>query len=166
MWGFRVEKVQFILQQMSNREKVLHVGCTNSPNTESRWKNKTLLHKKLCDHASLVNAQVTGIDIDEAAVNLVKSKMPHEEILYVDAHYLLNYFGRERKFDLIIAGDVIEHLPNPGLFLESCRNVLSPNGQIVITTANSFGIVRFIKGLLYHESVHREHTAYYSHKTL
>ena len=44
-------------------------------------------------------------------------------------------FGR--KFDLIIAGDVIEHVNNQGLFLENCRKHLQPNGYLIITTPNA-----------------------------
>ena len=92
--------------------------------------------------------------------------MPDEIILKVDAHILSEYFGKNRQFDLIIAGDVLEHLPNPGLFLQSCNNILSPRGRIIITTSNAFNIVRFIKALLFHEAVHNEHVAYYSQKTI
>jgi hypothetical protein len=61
---------------------------------------------------------------------------------------------------------VIEHLPNPGQFLEGCRNALTADGLLLITTVNAFGVARFAKAMLSHEAVHPEHTAYYSHRTL
>lgn len=166
MKGFRVNKEQFIIQQIDPNSNVLHIGCTNSPSTIERFNSGTLLHKNLCDHARAINTHVTGIDIDDTAIDFLRSKMIGEIILNVDAHKLSEYFGEGRQFDKIIAGDVIEHLPNPGLFLQSCRSVLSPGGRIFITTVNAFSIVRFIKGLLFHEAVHNEHLAYYSHKTI
>lgn len=39
-------------------------------------------------------------------------------------------------FDLILAFDVIEHLESPYLFLQACRDVLSPQGQLIVTTPN------------------------------
>jgi 2-polyprenyl-3-methyl-5-hydroxy-6-metoxy-1,4-benzoquinol methylase len=167
MRGFRVEKERYILRELSlcANKRALHVGCTNSPNTAPRWEMGTLLHDKLCKLAKEVNAKVIGIDIDDSAIAFLRQKMPGEIIEHVDAHNLSGYFTDER-FDLIIAGDVIEHLPNPGIFLESCARVLSPTGKITISTVNSFGATRFVKALVFHEAVHSEHTAYYSHKTM
>ena len=141
------------------------MGCANAPRTLERWETGTLLHKKICDRLKGTEAKVVGIDIDDRGLELLRQRMPDEDILNVDAHKLSEHFG-ERTFDLIVAGDVIEHLPNPGLFLASCRKVLSPQGQIIVTTANAYCLVRFLKSLLFHEAVHPEHTAYYSHKTL
>lgn len=166
MKGFRLNKEQYIIQQLECNSNVLHVGCTNSPTTIERWKKGTLLHKNLCDHAKAIGSNVIGIDIDDKAINFLKSKMQDETILNIDAHQLSESHLKARQFDLIIAGDVIEHLSNPGLFCQSCNSVLSPGGRIVITTSNAFHIVRFIKALLFHEAVHNEHTAYYSHKTI
>ena len=166
MKGFgRVNKQDYIIQSIRPGSKVLHIGCTNSPNTYKRWESGTLLHKILCDKAVRMGAKVIGIDIDDEGIEFLKQKMPNEEIFNIDAHCLSEKL-EERSFDLIIAGDVIEHLPNPGLFLDSCAQVLVPDGRIIITTTNAFGIVRFVKALLFHEAVHDEHTAYFSHKVL
>jgi SAM-dependent methyltransferase len=92
--------------------------------------------------------------------------MPAAELRYGDAQRLPEHLAGE-KFDLIVAGDVIEHLQNPGQFLEGCRDALSANGLVLITTANAFGVSCFAKALLSHEAaVHPEHTAYSSHRTL
>jgi len=166
--GFRINKEKYILGQLElyGGKKVLHIGCTNSPNTVHRWNSGTLLHNKICGVSNRLKISVTGIDIDNDGIQFLKEKMPNEEIINLDAQNLYKYFGERKKFDLIIAGDVIEHLPNPGLFLISCANVLSDDGKIIISTANCFGIIRFVKSLFFHEAVHPEHTAYYSHKTL
>lgn len=39
-------------------------------------------------------------------------------------------------FDLVIAGEVIEHVLNPYQFLLECRRVCKNNGKIIITTPN------------------------------
>jgi len=168
MRGIRVNKEKYILEQLElfAKKKVLHVGCTNSPNTIHRWDTGTLLHKNLCDVANRIKANLVGIDIDDKAIKFLQKKMPNSKFLNIDAHKLWEYFREKTKFDLIIAGDVIEHLPNPGIFLKSCERVLVDDGKIIISTSNSFGIIRFVKSLLFHEAVHSEHTAYYSPKTL
>jgi 2-polyprenyl-3-methyl-5-hydroxy-6-metoxy-1,4-benzoquinol methylase len=47
-----------------------------------------------------------------------------------------NYSFR-KKFDVIIAGDVIEHVYNQGLFLLNIRSHLKDNGTLIITTPNA-----------------------------
>ncbi len=166
MKGFRIGKEQHIINQLKSNTQILHVGCTHAPNTVDRWNSQVLLHKQLCDQARMIDSQVVGIDIDDEALQFLQKKMPDEVILKVDAHHLSAHFGPDRKFDLIIAGDVIEHLPNPGLFLQSCNDALAPGGQLLITTINAFNITRFVKAFMSHEAVHSEHTAYYSYKTI
>lgn len=164
MKGFIAVKEGFITNMCKKSKRVLHIGCTNSPNCIRRWDNGSLLHKKIINDVESSGGTVVGIDLDGDAIGWLKNKMPAADLRVVDACYLQEHFSEE--FDLIIAGDVIEHLPNPGLFLEACANVLSDQGKLVITTSNTFSIIRFAKALLFHEAVHDEHTAYYSHKTL
>jgi len=40
------------------------------------------------------------------------------------------------EFDLFFAGNVIEHLNNPGLLFETANTVLRENGKLVVTTVN------------------------------
>ncbi len=40
------------------------------------------------------------------------------------------------KFDVIFAGEVIEHLFDDIKFIKDCRNLLKPNGLLIITTPN------------------------------
>jgi len=65
--------------------------------------------------------------------------------------------------DLIIAGEIIEHLSNPGHFLDLLKIYARP---IIITTPNAFSAVaawHIRSGI---ENVNREHVAWYSYHTL
>lgn len=42
----------------------------------------------------------------------------------------------EAEFDVVCAGEVIEHLLDTAAFLRECRRVLRPNGILVLTTPN------------------------------
>jgi len=42
----------------------------------------------------------------------------------------------EKKYDLIVAIEVIEHLYSSDAFLKSCKKLLSPQGGIIISTPN------------------------------
>jgi 2-polyprenyl-3-methyl-5-hydroxy-6-metoxy-1,4-benzoquinol methylase len=166
MHGFRTDRVSYILQQVRPGARILHIGCACSPNTIRGWTLGTLLHLKLYDEVKKQGAYLVGLDLDGASLDWLKEKMPDAELIHGDAHKLQESFGSSGHFDLIIAGDVIEHLPNPGLFLDSCRPLLLPGGRMLITTINTFGIARIAKTLFFHEAVHPEHTTYFSHQTL
>lgn len=40
------------------------------------------------------------------------------------------------QFDSVVAGELLEHLLNPMLFLEQCFNALRPGGLLVLSTPN------------------------------
>src|SRR5438128_2131154 len=66
---------------------------------------------------------------------------------------------------------MIEHLSNPGLFLQGIQRFMTPATRLVITTINAYCGMRFaIYGLRgkkgKNEPVHPDHVAYYSYKTL
>ena len=50
-----------------------------------------------------------------------------------------------QKFDVIFAGDVIEHVSNQGLFLENIKKHLDLNGKLILTTPNAKWPTVFLK---------------------
>ncbi|MGP4014656.1 class I SAM-dependent methyltransferase [Saccharopolyspora sp. 5N708] len=53
------------------------------------------------------------------------------------------------KFDVVVAGELIEHLFDPMSFLDSCRNALATGGLLVLSTPNLAAVqdrLRFLFG--------------------
>jgi 2-polyprenyl-3-methyl-5-hydroxy-6-metoxy-1,4-benzoquinol methylase len=69
-------------------------------------------------------------------------------------------------YDVIVAGEIIEHLSNPGMFLKSVASLLSTNGVLLLTTVNANPIKRMPRLIWGNEVVHPDHTCYYSYSTL
>jgi len=88
------------------------------------------MHLQLC--RAFPQAEIIGIDTNHAGLQEMKQKGLN--VLFGDAENL--EFGA--RFDIIVAGELIEHLSNPGRFLEGCRKSLKPNGQVILSTPNSF----------------------------
>jgi 2-polyprenyl-3-methyl-5-hydroxy-6-metoxy-1,4-benzoquinol methylase len=105
-----------------------------------------------------VAKEVYGVDIDMS------------DVYSTDPHYRKSSaedFDFSVKFDLIFAGDIIEHLSNPGLFLASCKRNLSHNGRLIITTPNAFNLFNLAEKLTKREpTVNHDHTCYFNEKTL
>lgn len=118
------------------------------------------LHKALIEVAECV----IGIDIDWKGIEHARSE-GIQNIHYGDLERLheLNISG---KFDVIVAGEVIEHLSNPGLFLAGIKRFFGPDSEMVLTTPNAFSFHRFLLALGGLEYVHPDHVCYYSYTTL
>ncbi|HLD27959.1 MAG TPA: methyltransferase domain-containing protein [Patescibacteria group bacterium] len=76
-------------------------------------------------------------------------------------------FDFKVKFDVIFAGDLIEHLSNPGLFLNACARNLKEGGSIIIITPNCFNLFHLAEKLSKREpTVNKDHVCYFNEKTI
>jgi ubiquinone/menaquinone biosynthesis C-methylase UbiE len=163
----RFEIVQRLetLKDYCKGKRVLHLGCTNSPYTELSIANGSILHLEL----ESVAGELYGFDYDRKSIDILKA-CGSKNIYFADLEHLEDV-DLEMTFDVIIAGEIIEHLSNPGLFLKGIQRFMSPETMLVITTINAYCAMRFFHyGLTRrygrNEPVHPDHVAYYSYSTL
>lgn len=69
------------------------------------------------------------------------------------------------SFDVIICGEVVEHLSNPGWFLTRLRRQF-PGVPVVITVPNAFGATAHAHAKRGVENVNADHVAWYSPRTV
>ena len=159
-----VHRVEFIKQACVGK-KVLHLGCTNWPYTQDSIDNDMLLHNELDKTAS----ELFGFDFDQEGIDVLENAGT-KNLFRADLEKL-DDVDLSEKFEVIIAGEMIEHLNNPGLFLKGIQRFMTPETKLVITTINAYAAHRFaVYGLMgkkgVNEPVHPDHVAYYSFKTL
>ncbi|CAN5616064.1 hypothetical protein BH18ACI3_BH18ACI3_16930 [soil metagenome] len=159
-----VQRLEFI-KSLCSRKKVLHLGCTNWPYTQEAIDAGTLLHKDLATVAS----ELYGFDFDQEGIDFLASK-EFDKLFRADLEKLQDVDLNE-NFDVIVAGEMIEHLNNPGMFLEGIKRFMNDDTLLVVTTVNAYSGMRFfVYGLRGrrgdHEPVHPDHVAYYSYSTL
>lgn len=155
----RVERTEFILDFCRGKD-VLHLGCADHPYTEERLDTGSWLHGRL----SNVARTCLGVDLNGAAVAWLHDHHGIDNVVQGDAEELDRL--EAGPFDVIVAGELIEHLSSPGRFLASARGALRPGGKLVITTTNAFCFRRFIRIPFGVESIHPDHVYYFSHTTL
>ena len=159
-----VQRVDFIKRAAEGRS-VLHLGCTNHPYTAETIKDGSLLHAQLAPIAS----ELYGFDYDREGLAELEAH-GFGNLHFADLERL-DEVALDRTFDVIIAGEMIEHVTNPGLFLRGIRRFMNPASRLVITTVNAYCGMRFViyglrgKGGI-NEPVHPDHVAYYSYRTL
>jgi SAM-dependent methyltransferase len=159
-----VDRVTFIKEQCRGK-KVLHLGCTNYPYTAQSIENHDLLHHSLAE----ISNQLYGFDFDQKGIEALRESGT-KNLFLADLEKLEDVDLNE-TFDVIVAGEMIEHLSNVGLFLRGIARFMNNNTKLIITTVNAYGGLRFMLYALRGkggtaEPVHPDHVAYYSFSTL
>lgn len=112
----------------------------------------------LSEHAGAL----TGIDLDDAALAAVTHGTDlADAAVAADPRILRGNMESDdlgQSFEVIVAGDVIEHMSNPGRFLDNCRRHLEPGGSLVITTPNAKWPTVFLRPNPTHALWHDRHT--------
>lgn len=159
-----VQRVDFI-KDMCAGKSVLHLGCANYPYTRDSIENAMLLHFDLEQSAG----ELYGFDFDQPGLDILAEAGTKN--LYRADLERLGEVELDRTFDVIVAGEMIEHLNNVGLFLDGIKRFMNAETRLILTTINAYCGMRFIwyglrgrKGIA--EPVHPDHVAYYSYSTL
>ncbi len=140
--------------------QVAHLGCSDSPYTAELLADSALLHARLVRAAS-----VTGIDVDVAGLELLRRALPDERFVLADITREVpeSECGR---YGLVIAGEVLEHVPDADAFLRGCRTLLTPAARLCVTVPNACSPKIGLRALAGRESVHPDHRVYYGPRTL
>jgi 2-polyprenyl-3-methyl-5-hydroxy-6-metoxy-1,4-benzoquinol methylase len=143
-------------------KKVLHIGCTDAPFTRAKFASGALLHQKLGPITSIL----VGVDIDKESVDWLTERGVKD--LYVGDASNIKTLVVKIGFipDVIVAGEVLEHLSSPLDFLTGVREGMKDGTKLLISVPNAFWLEGFLHVLLGKEKVHPEHVAYYSYYTI
>jgi 2-polyprenyl-3-methyl-5-hydroxy-6-metoxy-1,4-benzoquinol methylase len=151
-----VDRVTYILDQCKGK-RVLHLGCTDWPFTERKASIGALLHGRINEIA----ASLVGVDADPDGIEWFQ-RHGFPATYYDNAEKISHPEVCSGKYDVILAGEIIEHLENPGLFLRSIQKLMMPNTDLIITTINAYCFFRFLYYLRGIEAVHADHNYYFS----
>ena len=90
-----------------------------------------------CEPLARLGARVTGIDLARSslAVARVHARDAGLEIDYREAA-AEDLLREEARFDVVLAMEVVEHVPQPDAFLEACASLVRPGGGLVVSTLN------------------------------
>lgn len=134
---------------------VLDIGCVEH-NLENRRKGKWL-HEHICKSA----ASTLGLDYEAAEIE--KMKAEGYKVIAADA----TSFDLGRQFDVIVAGETLEHILNAHGFLSCIRRHLRADGRLLLTTPNANCLIYFAENLLLGREIDNpDHVAIYSPTTM
>ena len=148
-------KIKFFIKHCHNKS-VLDLGSVDLSPEKCRvtllviWPN------------SKVSSALVGLDFYEAGVT--KLTAIGHNIRVADAQN----FEFKEKFDVVTAGDIIEHLENPGKMFKCVKNHLTADGKFILATPNPhcwkyFGYLALFGNL---RRINQEHVSWFCAETL
>jgi SAM-dependent methyltransferase len=150
-----------MLLEFARGKRVVHVGFVDEHRLEAKLGRGTWLHARLAESA----ASLVGLDVEEEGVRWATE---HGFVAYaVDAQSPKAVAALKLEAaDVVIAGEVVEHLDAPGPFFRSLLQLVHPDGLLVVTTPNAYRLLNFLAPFGGVELVHPDHTAWHSPHTL
>lgn len=117
-------RVDYISQRATLRgARVLDVGCGGGILTEA---------------LALAGAVVTGIDMAEKPLQVARLHRHESELDIEYLHTTIEQYAAEHagEFDVVTCLEMLEHVPDPGSVIRSCRTLLKPEGHLFLSTIN------------------------------
>jgi len=140
------------IRNQIKEKKVLDLGCVDH---DAETRHRQWLHGYICEHAD----EVLGVDILEEEIELLKKE--GYNVQYGDAQNL----ELHEEFEVIVLGELIEHLTNFEALFESIDSHLSQGGKVVITTPNVGSLVWNTRRAIGKE-FNEEHTCWFEEQVM
>lgn len=113
---FEVDKpksqIKCLTKYFKRNTKVLDIGCNSG---------------LLLDFAKSLGCDTAGVEYSEKSRKLLENK-GHKAFKSIN--------DTKEKYDVITAFDLIEHIYQPNIFMEQCKNRLRDNGFFILLTGN------------------------------
>jgi SAM-dependent methyltransferase len=113
--------------------------------------------------------RLDGAHFKKVAVDINRRDMPADVTFHLHDCNEPFHFAESETFDVVFAGEVIEHMYDDGQFLREIRRVLAPDGIVSLTTPNLFFLVNRVVmpfGHMPHFAYAPYHYHFYSRETL
>jgi len=154
-----VDRLLYISKFCKNK-KVLDIGCYDETAIKSKKDSGYWLHGLI----SKVAKKVIGIDSSDQITSEIKTGS-RSKIIKKDLYDLDRSFAGANKVDVIVAGELIEHIPDVSKFLQLMKG-LYPGKTLLLTTPNATSLTNVLLAFFDRESSHKDHIQIFSYKTL
>jgi ubiquinone/menaquinone biosynthesis C-methylase UbiE len=111
----------FLLRRVHDGQHILDLGCGDGAFSEL-----------MVGHAQVT---VTAADVAEAALARARARLG-DRATFIRVPFDGPLPLTDNAFDLVWAGEVIEHVADTGAWLSEVRRVLAPGGELALSTPN------------------------------
>ncbi len=113
-------RLRFLLAHVSQGERVLDVGCGEG---------------RFAGELTRAGAKVVGIDIAEEALRRARKAEPELDLRLIEE--AAPWPMEDASFDVVWAGEVLEHVADTAAWLSEVRRVLPPGGRLLLSTPDN-----------------------------
>ena len=138
-------------EKLCSGKKVLHLGCADAIHLDEHLMYGTHLHVRLYR----TTKDLYGVDLDENAIEKLRQKGIKN--LFVGNVEKLD-LDLPKPFDVVLAGELIEHLNCPGAFLESVKQYMDRETIFVLSTPNLLSLKLWLHAFLGTQRIHPDHS--------
>lgn len=152
--AFDDPKIAYVVERCRGR-RVLDLGCVM--HDPAAYADRFFVHRAIRE----VARETVGLDLHAEGVAMLNARGC--DVVVGDAEN----FTFDEPFDVIVAGDIIEHLGSPDGMLRSAVRALRPDGRIIVQTPNPWYWRNVMKAALHVEVPNNpEHTCWFDPRTL
>jgi SAM-dependent methyltransferase len=154
-----VDRIGFVLERARGR-RVIHLGFVDETRMDERVRQGSWLHAQL----ARVAEEVVGIDISAEGVRAAAEA--GYEVHQADCEDAEAVAALELDpADIVLAGELVEHLTSPGRMLDAVRPFVGRGGELIVTTPNAYAFTNVLAGLIGREFVNADHVGWQSWRT-
>ena len=152
-----------LLESLVEGKRVIHLGFADhlevipGKRADGSW-----LHERLMARSE----RCAGVDLNQTTVDWIRSELGIKDVYVCDllAEGLPGEL-QDESWDLVVMGELIEHLPDPIGFLSAIRRAV-PNAALLVTAPNAWNIEVVRRVLARSEVINTDHQTWYSPFTL
>lgn len=149
------------LVEAARGKRVVHVGFVDEHLLETRIATGTWLHGRL----GAVADSLVGLDVAAEGVAWARENGYEAHVVDAQSPDAVRGLGLPSA-DVVIAGEVIEHLDAPGPFFRAMRELVGADGRLVVTTPNQANFLAWLVPVTGREAMHPDHMVAFSVRTL
>jgi SAM-dependent methyltransferase len=155
-----VDRFEFLCRLAKGR-RVVHVGFADAGCADANTEAGAWLHA----HLARAAGELVGLDVDAAGVE--RARAQGYEAYAVDCRDTLAVKSLDLEpAEVVVAGEIIEHLDDAGAFLDGLHALVGPGGLVVITTPNATNLLNTLASLANYEVNHPDHLTMFTCQTL
>lgn len=156
-----VDRIEWLLDQCRGK-RVIHVGFADAGFREQQSRVGSWLH----GHLDEVATSLVGLDFDGPGVAAAVDAGYEAHLVDCTDVEAVEALELEPA-DIVLAGEVIEHLGAPGPFLQAMARLTAPGGTLIVTTPNAYGLVNVVANITRRIEVnHPDHVVMFTWRTL
>lgn len=142
---------------------VLDLGFMDVGLTKEKVEAGALLHLWIKQAAK----RLVGVDLDPSLRHLLPPDSDTYQLYFGNVEDPATFApAKGVDFDVVIAAEIMEHVNNPGLFLDALRTVMSPTTTLVLTVPNGLRFQNIAYAHQGMEMVNPDHNYWFSPTTI